>query len=66
FAAGDGQDVIADFAPGSEYLQIYGFSKADAIVQIGADTLIEIGGGNILLLNVLTTDLNTANLVFLV
>lgn len=64
FATGSGQDMISDFADGSDLLDFSatGLSFGDlTISQAGSDTKIDLGDGNIVTLTGINTPLITAD-----
>lgn len=63
FAAGMGRDVIKDFdALGGGMLQDYiqsAFANVDSIEQVGSDTVVDFGGGDMFVLKNVDADLVT-------
>ena len=66
---GTGIDIIADFTPGTDYLDVrdYGFKTTAALMsrmtQVGADISVDLGGGDsLILMGVKTTSLGAADL----
>jgi Ca2+-binding RTX toxin-like protein len=67
FSIGDGVDTITDFDAGGsgDYLHVYGYSNAQSVQQLGADTLVVLSStDSILLENVSAGALSAFNLTF--
>jgi Ca2+-binding RTX toxin-like protein len=69
---GTGIDIIADFAPGTDRLDVrdYAFKTTAALMsrmtQVGADVSVDLGGGDsLILMGVKMTNLDTADLLVL-
>src|SRR6185295_2983845 len=45
YRSGGGADVITDFAAG-EAINIYGYTKAQSVVQSGSNVIVTLGAGN--------------------
>jgi Ca2+-binding RTX toxin-like protein len=69
FYAGDGTDIVTDFAPGIDQLFLVGFSRAevdaalDGAADLGGSAYLSYAGGAIVLAGVTTSELSRSDFV---